>query len=238
MYVVVFAGKLPEALVSSLPEETKRNITPIKVRSHAVFSRIIARKHHRRRNKLDRILMLPVGAFIQLKAYREWRHIPLENLIDLSGHSVNSKEVASYINSLNPKSVILVGTELLKMPGSISCSSLFNLHSGLSPKYRGLWNWFWPSYFGDFENNGVTIHNLEFKADSGSVLLQEKYITAAKDSLHDMVKASLMAQRKILIEFFSRNQHDHPIVDYDQGEHLFEPGISALFKYKMNWHKP
>lgn len=237
MYVVVFAGKLSGALVSSLPEEIKKNITPIKVRSHAVLSRIIGRRQHRRRNKLDRILMLPVAAYIQFKTYREWRQFTFENLIDLSRYSVNSNEVTSCINFLNPRSVILIGTELLKNPKTISCSSLVNLHSGLSPKYRGLWNWFWPSYFGDFENNGVTIHNLEFKADAGRVLLQEKYITSAKDSLQDLVKSSLMAQRKILIEFFSENPHSQRIIDFDQGNHLFEPGITALLLYKMKRHK-
>ncbi len=237
MYVVVFAGKLPEALISSLPKELKREVTPIKVKNRGIINRIIARKHHKLSKKLDRLMMLPFGAIIQFKVCRKWKNRGLENLIDLSKHSINSHVVGNSINSLSPKSVILVGTELLDTNHSISCTSLFNLHSGMSPTYRGFWNWFWPSYLRDFENNGVTIHSLESRADSGSILIQEKYTTSSKNSLEELVLMSLLAQRDILIKFLSGISYPPDSVNPSQGKHLFEPGISELFLLKMNRHK-
>jgi hypothetical protein len=237
MDVVVLGGRLAASLIESLPADLKVDITPITVRGSNAAFRIINRRQHSIINKLDRFLMLPIAAVTFLALIHRWRGESLQNSIDLSDYSINSPEVTSYINSLNPDRVLLIGTEILKSNHSILCPQILNLHSGLVPKYRGLWNWFWPSYFKDFEQNGVTIHQLKNQVDTGEILLQERYTTVEGDSLIVLLNKSLIAQRSILILFFSNSLYQKEVCNFDTGPHLFEPRFSDLVSFRLNRKK-
>lgn len=237
MDVVVLGGRLATALIASLPNELKVGITPINVRVSNAAVRIIKRRQHSIISKLDCFLALPINAITFLAMIHKWRSEPLKNRIDFSMYDVNSPEVSAYINSLSPERVLLIGTDLLKSNHSIMCRQILNLHSGMAPKYRGLWNWFWPSYFKDFEQNGVTIHYLKQQADAGEIFLQEKYVTVGSDSLIRLLNKSLMAQRKILVCFFSKSVYAKPVLDLDTGPHYFEPRLSNFFRFCMQRHK-
>jgi hypothetical protein len=237
MDVVVLGGRLAASLIASLPAELKVDITPISVRDSNAAFRIINRRQHSIVNKLDRFLILPIAAVTFLVLMHRWRSDSLQNSIDLSDKSINSPEVASYINSLSPDRVLLIGTEILKSNHSILCPQILNLHSGLVPKYRGLWNWFWPSYFKDFEHNGVTIHKLNNQVDTGEILLQERYTTFEHDSLIGLLNKSLIAQRRILILFFSNSVYAKKPHNFDVGPHFFEPRFSNLVWFRLNRKK-
>jgi methionyl-tRNA formyltransferase len=47
-----------------------------------------------------------------------------------------------------------------------------NVHFGIAPHYRGEHTIFWPLYFGDYENIGVTLHQINKGIDSGGILAQ------------------------------------------------------------------
>jgi folate-dependent phosphoribosylglycinamide formyltransferase PurN len=229
---------LARVLVSSLPSNLKANITTITVGGHGALVRLVKRKNHSIIEKVDRILMLPLGAIILLRIAYKWRFGFLDRNINLTRHKINSNEVILCINSLKPERVLLIGTELLKSPESIDCATILNLHSGLAPEYRGMWNWFWPSYHKDFKRNGATIHFLEVKADTGRILLQEKYRTLNSDSLQNLLHKSMNAQRSLLLKFFSGNFHAEPLTRTKVGVHFYEPGISDLILFKLNRRKP
>jgi folate-dependent phosphoribosylglycinamide formyltransferase PurN len=233
MDVVVLQGRLALLLLSSLPAEQKNRITIISVSGKSAIRRILNRKDHSLISKLDRTLMLPVAFYTQHQIVKAWNFVTPQNVFKFKNQGINSDEVMSYLNSLSPTRVLLIGTEILQSAHSISCPKIYNLHSGLAPQYRGLWNWFWPSYFKDYARNGVTIHLAEPKADAGKVILREKYLTQANDSLTTLLHKSLCAQRKILIGFFGSELSETYLPFDNPGKHLFEPGISNLIRFML-----
>ena len=237
MDVVILQGRLALLLLSSLPAEQKSRITIVSVGGKSPIRRILNRKSHSLISKLDKTLMLPIALYTQLRIARMWSFNTPQNLFKVTNQGINTDEVMSCINSLSPRRVLLMGTEILQPTHTITCPKIYNLHAGLAPQYRGLWNWFWPSYFKDYSGNGVTVHLVESRADAGKVILREKYLTQAHDSLTTLLHKSLSAQRKIVIKFFDSELNDSYLPFGEVGDHLFEPGISNLIKFELGREK-
>ena len=88
--------------------------------------------------------------------------------------SINSKETVEIINSIAPDLIAIfgsgiVGRELIEQyPNSI-----FNLHIGLSNKYRGSSCNFWPIFDRKVDLLGATIIRINTGIDSGEILTQK-----------------------------------------------------------------
>jgi methionyl-tRNA formyltransferase len=86
---------------------------------------------------------------------------------------INSAEVSDQINSVKPDAILISGTRLIRAP-VLECTSefgLINMHTGLSPYYRGGPCTFWTLYNEQPEYAGVTIHYLSAGIDSGDIIL-------------------------------------------------------------------
>lgn len=85
-------------------------------------------------------------------------------------------------------------------PGMFSRATLdmlpresFNIHLGLSPRYRGSATLFWPSYFLEPWNSGVTFHRFADTPDSGPILHQSIVQLDIHMSIHDSAVAAIQA---------------------------------------------
>ena len=61
----------------------------------------------------------------------------------------------------------------------------WNIHAGLSPRYRGSMTHFWPTYLLEPEYTGVTVHNITNKIDGGEIIHQSHVNLNPNDGIHD-----------------------------------------------------
>ena len=83
----------------------------------------------------------------------------------------NNEETVQWIKSISPDILVVFGTRLISEPVlSTARLGALNLHTGLSPYYRGGQCTFWCLYEGDVEHIGVTVHHLSSRIDGGDIV--------------------------------------------------------------------
>lgn len=100
------------------------------------------------------------------------------------GH-INSQDFASFLADMKPDVIAVLGNSVIK-PHIISIPStaMINLHSGLSPYYRGTWSYGWPIVNKEPEYIGATVHRVDAGIDSGEILYQTKPCLVESDDLN------------------------------------------------------
>jgi methionyl-tRNA formyltransferase len=103
---------------------------------------------------------------------------------------VNSPEVASFLRECSPDLICVSGTRMVKAPvfETQPPRGLLNLHTGISPFYRGGPNCtMWCLANGEPQFIGATIHELDLGIDSGRLILTEQTPIEAGDRAADLV---------------------------------------------------
>lgn len=84
---------------------------------------------------------------------------------------INDAEVVALAERLQPDVIAVFGTSLIRSAllrkGRLG---IFNLHGGLSPRYRGADCTFWALYNGEPEQIGCTLHRIDEGIDTGSLI--------------------------------------------------------------------
>lgn len=84
---------------------------------------------------------------------------------------LNTDETAQFIRQLEPDVIVTSGCPLLhRRIFGIARLATINVHWGIAPGYRGEDTLFWPMYFGDYGNIGVTLHVINEGIDTGPIL--------------------------------------------------------------------
>lgn len=84
---------------------------------------------------------------------------------------------------INPDIVLVNGTRIISSKVLGSTNAVFiNMHTGITPKYRGVHGGYWALANNDKENCGVTIHIVDKGVDTGGILYQTTIPLTAKDN--------------------------------------------------------
>lgn len=87
--------------------------------------------------------------------------------------SVNDEACVSAIQSLQPDIIVVNGTRIISKKILQSTGAIFiNMHTGITPAYRGSHGGYWAMYHNDAEHFGTTIHLVDAGVDTGSVIKQ------------------------------------------------------------------
>ena len=126
-------------------------------------------------------------------ALREYLKSPFELVVqqpgteylDLGCNDINGGDFVSFLQSVRPDVVAVLGSSVLR-PAVISVPScaMINIHSGLSPYYRGTWSYGWPIVNGEPEYIGVTVHHVNPGIDTGDIIYQTRPVLADGDDLN------------------------------------------------------
>lgn len=85
--------------------------------------------------------------------------------------SHNSTECSELIDAAQPEVIVVYGTAILKPHIFTKAKQVtLNMHTGLSPHYRGDSTLFWPIYYNDPDHLGVTVHKLVADVDGGDIV--------------------------------------------------------------------
>jgi len=84
---------------------------------------------------------------------------------------INYPDVVALADRLKPDVIAVFGTSLIRGPllakGRLG---IFNLHGGLSPRYRGADCTFWALYNGELDYIGCTLHRIDPGIDTGELI--------------------------------------------------------------------
>ncbi|HJV90103.1 MAG TPA: formyl transferase [Holophagaceae bacterium] len=97
--------------------------------------------------------------------------------------SVNAPACRDALAAARPDVVVVFGTRMIRAETlSVIQVPILNLHSGITPKYRGQAGGYWALASGDPEHAGVTVHLLDAGVDTGAVLRQAPFSAGAGDT--------------------------------------------------------
>jgi methionyl-tRNA formyltransferase len=88
--------------------------------------------------------------------------------------SINHDYYVSLINEKKPDIIVVMGTGLIGKKIILSAKYILNIHTGLSPYYRGGRTNLWPFIEEDFGYFGVTVHLMSLGIDSGDIIFTER----------------------------------------------------------------
>lgn len=83
---------------------------------------------------------------------------------------LHSESVVEEFRKSGPEVALVFGTRILKEPLRSVPKAMFNLHTGLSPYYRGGQATFWCLYNEEIEYVGVTVHWIDPGIDRGDIV--------------------------------------------------------------------
>ncbi len=132
-----------------------------------ISSRILARLYSRwtgkarRRDETVTRVLFPRG---------DDKRMPRPDLVRVvPGH--NSAESLSLLRSLEPDVIAVYGTAMIRPPViALARNAILNMHTGLSPFYRGSDTIFWALHDERLDRIGVTVHLLDPGIDSGAII--------------------------------------------------------------------
>ncbi len=102
--------------------------------------------------------------------------------IEKIGNVNNSKTIA-LIQKIRPDFIFINGTRIIKKStlGQINVPVL-NIHTGITPKYRGVHGGYWANYHNNLDLFGTTLHLVDAGVDSGKILAQKVLTPDRKDN--------------------------------------------------------
>lgn len=97
--------------------------------------------------------------------------------------TINDAEVVECLRSNPPDLVLVNGTRIIRKHVLEAVVAPFiNIHTGITPQYRGVHGGYWALFSGDPENFGSTIHLVDKGVDTGPVLARVRTAPTLEDN--------------------------------------------------------
>jgi methionyl-tRNA formyltransferase len=207
---------LANKIFSSYPNNTKiiLNGKGIKRSRFEIRKRQMRRPYTFIKNKLLNILYSRYGENLNLEKQRvektffggEKDYFELHNRqhildrVTAEDRSLNAPRLIQVIKKYNPDLIFVMGTCLVSQEIINSAPVTLNMHTGLSPYYRGGASNFWPFINRDLNQFGVTIHLMTTGIDSGPIIFSETIKYEKGDTFPDINCKAIIAGTKILLQ--------------------------------------
>lgn len=114
--------------------------------------------------------------------------------------SVNDKKYINLIKQYNPDTILVMGSCLISSEIIDSSKNVINMHTGLSPYYRGGLSNFWPFINNQTSLFGVTIHEMSRGIDSGNIIFTDNVIYKKGDTFSEINCKAIVNGTKLMIE--------------------------------------
>ncbi len=150
---------------------------------------------------------------------------------------INSNDFALFLKDIKPDIIAVLGSSIIK-PQIISIPSvaMLNLHSGLSPYYRGTWSYGWPVVNSEPEYIGVTVHHIDPRIDTGDIIYQTRPFLQERDDLNTIFLKVISEGIELIIKAIEGIMRNGNVVSYKQPRNTgrlyltkdFTPGAARL----------
>lgn len=113
-------------------------------------------------------------------------HFNYPNLLT-TVNGVNSPQSEKIIGELQPDILIIYGTSIVRDHILDKAKRIaLNMHTGLSPQYRGSACAFWPIYNQEFNQLGATVHKCISNIDAGIIYKKGSITVDHEDDIHSI----------------------------------------------------
>lgn len=208
--IVVLAGKSPWTW--ALTNKLRRHFHDVPIILEEKQSpALLLRRRIRRLGILTVAGQVAFGVFAKATRFRHRRReraILIREGLDtaephtgvISVPSVNDARAIEILRDVAPKVVVVSQTRILSRK-ILECipASFINIHTGITPQYRGLHGAYWALANGDAANCGVTIHVVDAGVDTGPIVAQARISPSASDSYFTYHWLQLAAALPLLI---------------------------------------
>ena len=115
--------------------------------------------------------------------------------------SVNDPRCRELLAELRPDVVVVFGTRIIGKDTLKAVQvPVMNLHSGITPLYRGQAGGYWALALGDQDHAGVTVHLVDHGVDTGEVLYQASFQSGPRDNVATYFYLQAAAFRAITVQ--------------------------------------
>lgn len=114
---------------------------------------------------------------------------------------INTKQGLELVASLNPDVILIYGTGIVGAKVLSQAKKLaLNMHTGISPYYRGCDCAFWPLYNQELHMVGATVHECTKDVDGGRVFGTTRAVLHEDDDLFAVFARSIAAGARLYVE--------------------------------------
>jgi len=150
--------------------------------------------------------------------------------------SVNGEDSARRLHEINPDVVVVNGTRIIskKILSLIKCP-IINIHTGITPAYRGVHGGYWALVNNDPAHCGVTIHLVDAGIDTGSILYQSVIKTEKSDNFVMYPLRQFVAGMPLMIQAVddALKNNINPVKNDIPSGLWHHPTIWAYFYYRL-----
>jgi hypothetical protein len=141
---------------------------------------------------------------------------------------INSPGLLDYLKPFRPDIIAVLGSSVLRQDMiSLPAAAMINIHSGLSPYYRGTWSYGWPLVNEEPEYIGVTVHHVNAGIDTGDIIYQTKPLLAESDDLNRIFLKVIAEGIELMVKAIDEISARGSIASYRQPR-----GTGRLYKMK------
>jgi len=114
---------------------------------------------------------------------------------------INRQPALDILNEMAPDLLLVYGTGIVGKRARASARKLvLNMHTGVSPFYRGSSCAFWPLHNGEPERVGATVHECVAEVDGGRIFAVSTAELAPSDGLHAVFGRAVVAGAQKYVE--------------------------------------
>jgi len=131
--------------------------------------------------------------------------------------AINSPQLLDYLKPFNPDIIVVLGSSVLRQEIiSLPSVAVMNIHSGLSPYYRGTWSYGWPLVNREPEYIGVTVHHVNTGIDTGDIIYQTKPLLSGSDDLNAIFLKVIAEGIELMVKAIDEISRRGSIASYQQ----------------------
>jgi folate-dependent phosphoribosylglycinamide formyltransferase PurN len=130
---------------------------------------------------------------------------------------INSLDLEVFLKDIGPDIIAVLGSSIIK-PNIITIPkiAMINIHTGLSPYYRGTWSYGWPIVNKEPEYIGVTLHHINSGIDSGDIIYQTRPMLDIHDDLNTIFLKVVSEGIELAVMAVKEIQKNRRIKSYKQ----------------------
>ncbi|MTI45774.1 formyl transferase-like protein [Roseibium hamelinense] len=118
--------------------------------------------------------------------------------------SINDARFVELVRAQKPDLIVVMGTCLIGRRLMDCAPLVLNMHTGLSPYYRGGRTNFWPFVEGEPGYFGVTIHKMSGGIDAGDILHSRRIAVSAGDDFGTINSRAIVTGTDLMIDVIRR----------------------------------
>ncbi|MTH96812.1 formyl transferase [Roseibium sp. RKSG952] len=118
--------------------------------------------------------------------------------------SLNDQRFVDLIRQAKPDIIAVMGTCILGRKILECAPDILNMHTGLSPYYRGGRTNFWPFIENEPGYFGVTVHRMSSGIDAGDIIFSERVVLDADDTYGSINCKSIVAGTGLMVDAITR----------------------------------